>query len=146
MPIWPKARESISIAGTVTCAPASDAGYGRSSLNCLSQAHCTNGLANPILALLVLDPIRENAVDFRNPDPVSRACSIHRARGQRKPRPAQQKTPPPCGGGANHIRVKRYVASEPPSPSGQGPLPRAVDRTSILSNTGMLHFIVCPPE
>ena len=34
------------------------------------------------------------------------------------------------------------MASEPPSPSGQGPLPRAVLVTSSLPKTGALHFII----
>ena len=35
-----------------------------------------------------------------------------------------------------------YIASEPPSPSGQGPLPRAVEETSSLPTTGTVHFTI----
>ena len=35
------------------------------------------------------------------------------------------------------------MASEPPSPSGQGPLPRAEERTGIRARTGVCHFMLC---
>ena len=34
------------------------------------------------------------------------------------------------------------MASEPPSPSGQGPLPLAVVETPILCMTGTVHFTI----
>ena len=38
--------------------------------------------------------------------------------------------------------TKSYMASDPPSPSGQGPLPLAVDETSSLPITGTIHFTI----
>ena len=34
------------------------------------------------------------------------------------------------------------MASEPPSPSGQGPVPRAVVRTAIRAKIGVCHFFM----
>ena len=41
----------------------------------------------------------------------------------------------------SRVGVSLYMASEPPSPSGQGPLPRAVVETLILIATGAFHFM-----
>ena len=57
-----------------------------------------------------------------------------------------QKEHPSLKEGCQQIPIRvlesHYIASEPPSPSGQGPLPRAVLETSSLPKTGAFHFTI----
>ena len=58
---------------------------------------------------------------------------------------AQQESTPPIGGmltSTCQTSVGDYMASEPPSPSGHGPLPLAVAETPILLTTGTFHFTI----
>ena len=57
----------------------------------------------------------------------------------------QKQGTPPFGGVPSLLcqtLAGGYIASEPPSPSGQGPLPLAVVETPTLCNTGTVHFTI----
>ncbi len=75
----------------------------------------------------------------------SRDGTWHRLRYSLASSATQENTPPP-GGVFNYnipmLARKLYMASEPPSPSGQGPLPRAVVETSSLPTTGTVHVTI----
>ena len=56
-----------------------------------------------------------------------------------------QENTPPFGGVLSFTYQRTaggYIASEPPSPSGHGPLPRPVIETPILCKTGTFHFTI----